>query len=156
MKTKTWDKSVPSCINCKTKRFPRSSRNFCNRCYFWIRHIERLNSDKYRSKGRHLHAFSKSYRIKKANAILKDLALLETGVNHSVDTLLVEELIHVLVKATRSRSSWVSGNVRGILDSKFSNEQKSILYLILLDIVENLPSLTLRHRLYYYGLHLFP
>lgn len=133
---------MKACANCKTERdrFRPLTRGYCRRCYPRIRKLEQLEAGTYRSRGRHPKAFSAQYREQKYKTELANLRELERGLREDVDALQVEGLICSIVKASGAEVTWLP-SVHSALYKSFDQTALNSLYHILLDIVENLPSL---------------
>ena len=134
---------MKACKNCKTERdeFRPLTRGYCRRCYFRILKLEQLETGTYRSRGRYPKAFSARYQKEKYETELANLRELEHGLREDVDPLQVEGLICSIVKASCAKPIWLP-SVHSALHKSFDQDSLNALYHILLDIVENLPSVS--------------
>lgn len=134
---KFWDQRVSRCAMCQTNRFHRSYRNCCVRCYKLLLKIHRLKRGTYRSCGRRLSSEWTKHLIKWTEDELRLLAELERGVIDEVQPWQIEGLLVPIIQACRANVTWLP-SVHSTLRDCFDEISRKQLYLILLDIVENL------------------
>ena len=89
-------------------------------------------------------AFSKGYRQEKYEGELANLCELEQGLYEDVNFDQIEGLIRSIINASGAQPTCLPIDVHMLLHENFNQSSLNALYRILLDIVENLPSL--RHR----------
>ena len=121
-------------------RFPRAPRGYCVRCYRLVRKIESLEAGTYRKRGRYpqINESSKKYHIKEAKTRLLEYEFLEEGVNGYANEFQIETLLHAVVHACPTKPRWIDKGINGCLRCGLNKNAKKWVYLILLDIVENL------------------
>jgi hypothetical protein len=110
------------------------------RCYRLVRKIERLEAGSYQRRGRYPHVSdgSRKYLINKAQKQLRELKVLEEGVNEDANAFQIEMLLDAVVRACPTEPSWINKGINSCLHSGLNQEAKNLVYAILLDIVENL------------------
>ena len=138
-----WVPDGSGCVNCATKRecIRPAPRGYCSRCYRLARIIEKAEAASVKSGGSGAAASSSMLKakIKDARQKLRDLRDLEVGVNAvNVSAVQIEGLLISIARASRTKPSWISMGVHGQIRDRLDDSAKKFVYLVLLDIVENL------------------
>ena len=86
----------------------------------------------------HISDSSNKHLINKAQKQLRELKVLEEGVNGNANGFQIGILLDAIVRACPTEPRLINKGINGCLHDGLNQEAKNLVYLILLDIVENL------------------
>lgn len=133
------------CLNCESPRYSRSKSGFCRKCYYWAakknrmaRQLEALKTDNVFDRNRFRH------HIAVADRVLEEYRWRERHLNATdVPPVDIEGLAHSVAACCRSTISWATLSLLHDLEPY----TRKYLFLVLLEILENVPSTRPRLRL---------
>jgi hypothetical protein len=131
------------CLNCQSRRRRVYRRQLCSKCYHWQRKLESAEQSLAAISPSHRFREAASFEIdiRRAKRVLEEYAWRERHLNaDDVDPLVLEGLAYAVAGECRSEITFALQSLFEIQSSK----ARKCVYLILLDIVENIPSRTPR------------
>jgi len=139
------------CVNCGTRRYPIKARGYCSRCYPIVLRQEQVNRWDPSHPGT-LHHYPKSlssqhwqsefqrikaHTIKELRKRLLHFRLIEDQLAGPTGGYDIEIRLRTLARRAGARNRHVLSGIAGALDSKFTPEQRKLLFKWLNEIFEN-------------------
>jgi hypothetical protein len=135
-------KGPKSCKSCGTTRRPIKGRLLCNKCYYWDGQLKfyecklaELRTDP--SKFESFHPVSVISRIRTSKRVLDELKWRESGLTESENS---SDHIRCIIYALARYSNSIVGPFAHYDLESLSPESRGLMYRILLELVENLPT----------------
>lgn len=140
-----WHSKYERCAECGTRRYSHKAKGYCFRCYPFVRKIVKLKETGTLKvdDSRHMFAHQTArIEIEIAQRHLQNLRELEDPFVHGVRGEHICGLLTTLARITGASSNGAAQYLETgrLWNSCLSDEAKQWLYLILVDIVEHLPS----------------
>ena len=129
------------CTNCGTSRVLPACRGFCRHCYSIVKRLKKLEDGTYRWR-RNINerqaASSRMYKIECCKEDLAEFASREAPVNErNASAIAIESILYPIIAECGSH---VCYSLHSLLDNCLDERAKNIVYLILLNVLENIPS----------------
>ena len=134
-----WHSKYIHCMGCGTQRFSHRSKGYCTRCYPLIQKISKIKTDS--EKGNISKTIAK-VEITIAEKQLHNLKELEKPFLTGIKGKHISGLLTTLARCTGASQKGAIQHFESsaLWDKMLSKDAKQWLYLILVDIVEHLPS----------------